>query len=79
MLFADVRGSTTLAESMSALEFSRLMNRFYTLATDVLVHSDAMVDRLVGDEVVGLYIPGMAGQHHPGKAIQAALNLLQRT
>jgi len=79
MLFADVRGSTTLAEGMSALEFSRLMNRFYTLATDVLVRSDAMVDRLVGDEVIGLFIPGMTGPQHPGKAIQAAHNLLQRT
>ena len=30
MLFADVRGSTTLAEQMSAREFSQLINRFYT-------------------------------------------------
>ena len=36
------------------------MNRFYTVATDVLVNTDAMVDRLIGDEVVGLYLPGMA-------------------
>lgn len=79
MLFADVRGSTTLAETMSALEFSRLINRFYTLATDVLVRSDAMVDRLVGDEAVGLFIPGMAGPDHSRKAIQAARSLLQHT
>jgi adenylate cyclase len=38
-----------------------------------------MVDRLIGDEVVGLFIPGLAGAGHPRKAIQAALNLLQRT
>jgi len=79
MLFADVRGSTTLAEQMTALEFSRLMNRFYTVATDVLVDTDAMVDRLVGDEVVGLYIPGLAGPEHPRHAIRAAQNLLQLT
>lgn len=79
MLFADVRGSTTLAEQMSALEFSRLINRFYVVATDVLVKTDAMVDRLVGDEVVGLYIPGMAGQEHPRKAIEAAQSLLHLT
>ena len=36
MLFADVRGSTRLAEKMSPLEFSRLVNRFYAVATDVL-------------------------------------------
>lgn len=79
MLFADVRGSTTMAAKMNALEFSRLINRFYTVATDVLVKTDAMVDRLIGDEVVGLYIPGMAGPEHPRRAIQAAQNLLQLT
>ncbi len=76
MLFADVRGSTALAEKMSALEFSRLINRFYTVATDVLVKMDAMVDRLIGDEVVGLFIPGLAGPEHPHRAIQAAQSLL---
>jgi adenylate cyclase len=79
MLFADMRGSTTLAAKMSALEFSRLINRFYTVATDILVKADAMVDRLVGDEVVGLFIPGMAGPEHPRRAIQAAQSLVDLT
>ncbi len=65
MLFADVRGSTTLAEQMSAREFGRLMNRFYTVASHVLIQTDAMVDRLMGDEAIGLYIPGFAGPEHP--------------
>lgn len=79
MMFADVRGSTGLAAKMSALEFSRLINRFYTVATDVLVKNDAMVDRLIGDEVVGLFIPGTAGPEHPSRAIQAAQSLLHLT
>ncbi len=79
MLFADVRGSTTLAENMSALDFSQLMNRFYVVASDVLVKTDAMVDRLMGDEVIGLYIPGIAGQEHPRRAIEAAQELLKAT
>lgn len=79
MLFADVRGSTTLAERMSALKFSQLMNRFYNTATDVLVKTDAMVDQLIGDEVIGLYIPGMAGPEHPRRAIEASQNLLRLT
>ena len=79
MLFADVRGSTTLAEQMSALEFSRLMNRFYSAATDVLIHTDALVDRLMGDQVIGLYIPGIAGKEHPRLAIEAAQDLLHVT
>jgi adenylate cyclase len=79
MLFADVRGSTTLAERMSAREFSQLLNRFYAVATDVLVQSDAMVDKLVGDEVIGLFVPGMVGTQHPRRAIEAAQSLLRRT
>lgn len=79
MLFADVRGSTTLAEQMSAREFSRLINRFYTVASHILIQTDAMVDRLMGDEAIGLYIPGFAGQEHPRKAIEAAQDLLRLT
>ena len=79
MLFADVRGSTTLAEQMSAREFSKLINRFYTIATHVLIQTDAMVDRLMGDEAIGLYIPGFAGPEHPRKAIEAAQELLRLT
>jgi adenylate cyclase len=79
MLFADVRGSTQIAEKMSAREFGQLINRFYTVASHVLIQSDAMVDRLLGDEAIGLYIPGFTGPEHPRKAIEAAQDLLRLT
>jgi len=77
MLFADVRGSTSLAETMSPAEFSRLMNRFYAIATDIMLESDAFIDKLVGDEVIGLYIPGFSGPQHARLAVQAARKLSQ--
>jgi adenylate cyclase len=79
MLFADVRGSTSLAEQMTAREFGRLINRFYSVASHVLIQTDALVDRLMGDEAIGLYIPGFAGPDHPRRAIDAAQELLRRT
>ena len=36
MLFADIRGSTALSETMKPVEFSRLINRFYTEATKII-------------------------------------------
>jgi adenylate cyclase len=78
LLFADVRGSTALAESMTPSEFSRLMNRFYVDANRVLIDSDALVDKLVGDEVIGLYLPVNAPEH-AAKAIVAAGELLRET
>lgn len=79
MLFVDVRGSTTIAERMSDTEFSKLMNRFYSAAIHVLVHEDAFIDKLVGDEVTALFIPGYAGQMHAQRAVRAGKKLLEVT
>jgi adenylate cyclase len=79
MLFVDVRGSTSLAEKMSPTEFSRLMNRFYESAIKVLVHADATVDKLIGDEVTALFIPGYAGAEHARRAVESGRSLLRIT
>lgn len=79
MLFVDVRGSTTIAETMNNTEFSILMNRFYEAAINVLVRADAFIDKLVGDEVTALFIPGYAGKDHAQKAVEAGQNLLRVT
>ena len=79
MLFVDVRGSTTIAETMNAAEFSRLMNRFYKATINVLVQADAFIDKLVGDEVTALFIPGYAGGEHARKAVDAGRALLRVT
>jgi len=79
LLFADVRGSTSFAERMSAQEFSRLMARFYGTAAEVVDRWDGIVDKFVGDEVVALFIPGFAGDDHAEKAVAAARDLLRAT
>lgn len=79
MLFADVRGSTELAERLTATEFRSLMDRFFAVATDVLVDQDAVVDKFVGDEVIGLFVPVLTGELHASRAIAAGQTLLGRT
>jgi adenylate cyclase len=77
MLFVDVRGSTSMAEKMRAADYSRLMNRFYKAATDVLIKTDAFIDQFVGDEAIGLYFPLFTGSNHARPAILAAQELLR--
>ena len=77
VLFADVRGSTTLAEQMTAKDYAELMNRFYLAATRVLIRHDAIIDKLIGDEVMALFIPGIAGEQYRTRAAQAATDLLE--
>ena len=79
LLFADVRGSTGLAERSPAHEFSQLLARFYGTAAKVVDRWDGIVDKFVGDEVVALFIPGFAGADHAAKAIGAGRELLGET
>jgi adenylate cyclase len=79
MLFVDVRGSTTLAEQMSPKEFSQLINRFYIVATRIMVWTDALIDKIIGDQAAGMYVPGFAGSDHAQKAMQAAQEIMKAT
>jgi adenylate cyclase len=79
LLFADIRGSTQLAESMRATEFRSLLDRFYRTAAGVLIEHEAIVDKFAGDEVIGIFIPALAGEGHASQAIDAGLDLLRAT
>jgi len=76
MLFADVRGSSKLARETSPFEFTQLMDRFYRMSMNVLVEHDAIVEKFVGDEVVGLFLPFLAGPDHAERAVDAANALM---
>ena len=52
MLFADIRGSTALAEGMSTADFHRLLDRFYTTASEVVLAHDGMVDKFAADPFI---------------------------
>jgi adenylate cyclase len=76
MVFADVRGSTALAEQVSPTELHRRMNAFYAAITHELVETNGFMIDVVGDEVVGIYPPGMSGERHAALAIEAARRLV---
>jgi adenylate cyclase len=61
------------------MAYSQLISRFFGMASEVFIGSDALLNRLVGDQVIGLYVPGFAGPNHRGRAINAAQTLLRET
>lgn len=75
LLFSDVRGSTGLGERMRPSAFHAFLGQFYRLATRAIVDNDGIVDKVVGDEVIGLFFGGISGPDHAGAAIRAALQL----
>jgi len=76
MLFADIRGSTGLGERLRPAEFSALLTMFYRMAAEAITVNDGVVDKFVGDEAIGLFIPGFSGPEHAARAIAAGRALL---
>jgi adenylate cyclase len=79
LLFADVRGSTALAETMPTGEFRTLMERYYDTAAATVFDNDGIVDKFVGDELVAMFFPLLSGDHPASCGVAAARGLLEAT
>jgi adenylate cyclase len=58
VLFADLRGFTARFDGADPEDASLVLRRFYRCAEDVLF-PDAVIDKLIGDEVMALYLPDL--------------------
>lgn len=77
VLFADVRGSTALGQHGAAADFAALLNRFYITATQTLLRHDAVIDKLIGDEVMAFFVRGISGPQYRSRAVLAGMELLK--
>jgi adenylate cyclase len=79
MLFADIRGSTPLAEKMENREFSELIQRFYVAGTKALYLHNALIEKFKGDGLSAFFAPAFAGPNHALAAINAGKEILRVT
>lgn len=77
VLFADIRGSTALGQRGAAADFASLLNRFYIAATQTLLRHDAVIDKLIGDEVMAFFVRGISGSQYRRRAVRAGIDLLK--
>jgi adenylate cyclase len=79
ILFADIRGSTPLAEKMSTIEYSQLVRRFYNAVTKPLYSNNALIEKFIGDGLTAFFVPAFAGPNHARTAIEAGKGVLRAT
>jgi adenylate cyclase len=78
VLFADVRGFTAMSEDMPPDQVAGLLDPFYAAATRILSRS-AIIDKLVGDEVMALYLPRLLSKSPEDDMVRDAIALLEAT
>lgn len=76
ILFADMRGYTSLTERLGSIEATALVNRFYEVASKAFLPFEGLLGQIAGDEVMAIFVPGLAGGSYRAKAVQAGMSLL---
>ena len=77
VLFADIRGSTGMAEHASPSAYSAAVNEYVRIASRAVREPGGIVDKLLGDGVMAIFVPGFTGGEDASKAIDAARQILR--
>jgi adenylate cyclase len=77
VLFADVRGFTTLSEQRAPEEIVEILNRYFTLASELIFQYGGTLDKYIGDGLFAFFGAPYADPEHPLKAARAAWALQQ--
>lgn len=76
-LFADIRGSTTVAEHMRPKDYRHILERFYRTCAKSVDDNGGLVDKYLGDGVVAFFVPVFTGDGGPAaSAIRAGRAIL---
>ena len=78
ILFSDIRGFTTLSESMSAHDLVHLLNRYFTPMTDAVLEHNGMLDKYIGDAIMAFFNAPVDVKEHAKKACFSALDMIEK-
>jgi len=78
VIFADVRGFTGFSEQLEPEELMAIINRYLEVASDAIHLYEGIIDKYMGDAVVGLYNTQLNPQEddHALRAIRAAMSMV---
>jgi class 3 adenylate cyclase len=76
-LFADVVGSTTLAEQMDAEDWTGIMNRAFDRLSPIIYKYEGTIARLLGDAILAFFGAPVAHEDDPVRAVRAASEMLE--
>jgi adenylate cyclase len=73
VLFSDIRGFTTMSESMTPDAIAQLLSDYFTEMVEVIFEHGGTLDKFIGDAMMALWGAPIAHDDDPDRALQAAL------
>jgi len=78
ILFSDIRGFTTISESMSPEKLIKILNRYFTPMTESVLENGGMLDKYIGDAVMAFFNAPVDLEKHADASCDCALSMIEK-
>ena len=75
IIFADIRGFTTMSEKMRPADVVELLNSYFTIQTEEIFKEGGTLDKYVGDAIMAVFGAPIEFEDHALRAVRAALGM----
>lgn len=77
VLFADIRGFTSMSEKMTAEEVSVILNEYFTEIEPIITKYNGVINKFIGDAVMAIFGEPIQDINHPQNAVKCAYEMLK--
>lgn len=78
VLFADIRGFTSMSEKLSADEVSVILNEYFTEIEPIVTKYNGVINKFIGDAVMAIFGAPIEDNNHPKNAVRCACEMLAK-
>ena len=75
VMFSDIRGFTSISESLSPTELVTLLNSYLTPMTDIVLKHEGTLDKFIGDAIMAFFGAPLEQKDHASRACRAAIEM----
>ncbi|WGL60811.1 adenylate/guanylate cyclase domain-containing protein [Pigmentibacter sp. JX0631] len=76
VFFSDVRGFTTISESLTPEKLTSVLNEYFTPMTKIILDSNGLLDKYIGDAIMAVWGAPIPIEDHADRALISSLKML---
>lgn len=78
VLFADIRGFTSISEQLSPVEVTKILNEYFSELVPIIEEHKGILNKFMGDAILAIFGEPIKNENHPIDAVKCANKMLKK-